>query len=174
MTQVIDISTKDTAAMLRRALRAAWPTVRFTVRMDRGSAYGWLHVSWEDGPTTSQVNRLARAYEGSRFNGQDDTYHRTPNTLVYFASEQLPQEVSYACCGVNTSRRIGAQGYARVAAMMNAAQPGVARLRADGRGLATAYLDDQAAAHLDVLPGPVDVACAAWRLHHRIDFTEAG
>ena len=94
--------------------------------------------------------------------------------LVYFAGEQLPQEVWYACCGVNTSRRIGAEGYARVLAMMNAAQPGVARLRADGRGLVTAYLDDQAAADLDVLPGPVDVECAAWRLHHRIDFTEAG
>jgi hypothetical protein len=171
MTEVTTISTKDTAAMLRGALRTTFPGVKFSVRISRGTAYGWLDVSWEDGPTMRQVDEVAGRYEGSRFDGMDDAYHRVPNSLVAFAGEELPREVRYRCRGINSHRSIGRQGYATLVEVLNAAQPGVTSLRDDGMSLHPGMLEDDVAAQLQVLPGPVDVQCAAWRLHCRIDFT---
>jgi Large polyvalent protein associated domain 29 len=82
MGEVLKIDTRETAVMVRHALKAAWPEMRFSVRMARGTAYGWFDVSWEDGPTYRQVDDLVGLYQGSRFDGTDDAYHRLPNRLV--------------------------------------------------------------------------------------------
>jgi Large polyvalent protein associated domain 29 len=172
MGEVLKIDTRETAVMVRHALKAAWPEMKFSVRMARGTAYGWLDVSWSDGPTCRQVDDLVGLYQGSRFDGMDDAYHRLPNRLVCFAGTELPTEVRFACCGILTTRQIGPAGYAHVAALINAAQAGAARLTEDGcRLLDSPMLTDDTAAVLGVLPGPVDVACAAWRLHSRHDLT---
>ena len=70
-------SVKDTAAALRRHLRNAFPGTRFSVTMERGSAYGWIHVSWTDGPRWAEVRSITEQYESSRFDGRDDGYHAT-------------------------------------------------------------------------------------------------
>ena len=93
--------TKATAAALRQALRTMFPGTRFSVRMDRGSAYGWLNVSWVDGPTDADVRQVARRFESSRFSGMDDSYHQTGNR-------------EYSCCGVSTHRSISAKALATV------------------------------------------------------------
>lgn len=171
MSTITDISTKDTAAMLRSALRAAYPGVRFSVRMDHGTAYGWISVTWEDGPTMSEVSELAGRYQSRRFDRQDDSYRTMPTTLIAFVGENQPREVRFGCDGVATHRGIGPLGWSAIATMLNRAQPSIAQLRADGRGITGGMLEDEVAERLEVLPGPVDVAAAAWRLHCRISFT---
>lgn len=84
-------TTKETAAALRKHLRVAYPATKFSVRMDTGSAYGWLNVSWTDGPTEGEVLAITSTYESSRFSGMDDAYHETGNT-------------QWNCRGVNTHR----------------------------------------------------------------------
>ena len=59
--------------------------------MDRGSAYGWLSVRWEDGPAYGTVRAICDRYESSRFDGMDDGYHATGNS-------------QWSCCGVICQR----------------------------------------------------------------------
>lgn len=85
--------TKATAAAMRSALRNAFPGTKFSVRMDRGTAYGWITVSWEDGPTAKDVEAITYRFQSSRFSGSDDSYHSTGVT-------------EWSCCGVGISRHI--------------------------------------------------------------------
>lgn len=170
MTTLTWITTKDTAPLLRAALRAGSPGVKFSVRMNRGSSHGWLDVSWADGPTYSVVGELCSRYEGSRFDGMDDGYHSVPSSLVAFAGEELPREVRFSCRGVATTRTIGPAGWAAVIEILNDAQPGVARLRSDGQGLEPGRLSVETTQKLDLEQRVDVVAYAAVRLHSQIDF----
>lgn len=86
-------TTRETAAAMRRALRGAFPSTRFSVTMQRGSAYGWIDVTWTDGPTWREVEVITSRFESSRFRGMDDAYHRTENQ-------------QWSCRGVSTTRRV--------------------------------------------------------------------
>ena len=170
--QVSAVGISETVELLRQALRAAWPGVQFSVGMAEGTANGWLDVAWEDGPTSSAVNDVCGRYRGHRLAGRDDTYPGQLNSLVQFAGEELPRQVRFACYGVTTRRSIGREGYAFVSALINAVQPGAAKLRRDGRtGLEPGWLTGEAAAKLDLLPRPVDLERAAWRLHATANLT---
>ena len=68
------ISTTDTAKLIRKDLKAAFPTSKFSVRKNTGTASAWLSVSWEDGPTSNEVRAVADKYRGEQFNGQTDSY----------------------------------------------------------------------------------------------------
>lgn len=171
MTTLTWISTKDTAPLLRAALRAAYPGVKISVRQNRGSSHGWLNVTWVDGPTASDVDELTSRYEGRRFDGMDDGYHSVPTSLIAFAGEEMPRAVRFSCCGVATTRTIGPAGWAAVIEILNQAQPGVARPRADGQGLEDDRVSQATAEQLDTWPGPLEVECVAVRLHGRITFT---
>lgn len=98
------LDTKATAAHLRKTLRAAFPGTRFSVRMDRGTAYGWLTVTWTDGPTDEAVSAITTRYESSRFSGMDDSYHTTANTLK-IATNCATEAVRPSCRGVSTIRQ---------------------------------------------------------------------
>ena len=76
------IGTKETARLVRAALRAAWPGVKFSLRMGTGSAGCWLSVSWSDGPTEIQVRRVTHQFQGHEFNGQTDSYDVLGTRLV--------------------------------------------------------------------------------------------
>lgn len=86
------VSVKETAAALRRELKMAFPSARLSVRMSTGTAYGWLTVSWTDGPTVDEVEAIASGFESRRFSGMDDSYH------------SVNAGSPWTCCGVNTSR----------------------------------------------------------------------
>jgi hypothetical protein len=105
------ISTKDTAKLVRQALKNAFPTVKFSVRMSTGTASAWMHVTWSDGPTDVAVRAITARYEGRRFNGMTDGYDDNGSALVAFAGEELPREVRYVCDGINTHRSYTAAGY---------------------------------------------------------------
>lgn len=100
------LDVKETAAHLRGALRREFPGVKFSVRMDRGSAYGWLSVAWNDGPTLRAVQAVTRRYESSRFDGMDDGYRPTGNLLVIDGEVVRP-----ACRGASLHRILTPDAY---------------------------------------------------------------
>lgn len=74
-------SAKESAALLKQALRAAFPAVEFSVRLSRGTGYGYCHVRWTDGPTTTLAQEITDRFEGSRFDGMTDSENATPSIL---------------------------------------------------------------------------------------------
>lgn len=97
-------SVKETAAEMRKALRAAFPGVKFSVTMARGSAYGWIDVSWTDGPTSEMVEPHLARFESSRFNGMTDGYDRVDDSLIAFEGEDMPTVVRWGCRGALAQR----------------------------------------------------------------------
>lgn len=70
------ISTTDTAKLVRKDLKAAFPNDKFSVRKGTGTASAWLSVSWTDGPEYSHVRAVADQFRGEQFNGQTDNYEQ--------------------------------------------------------------------------------------------------
>lgn len=110
---------KQTAAAIRTALRAEFPGCAFSVRMDRGTSYGWISVSWTDGPSDMRVRRVVEGFESSRFDGMDDSYHSTGVT-------------EWTCRGVNTSRRISREALDRALGMIERTGAGERFIRIEG------------------------------------------
>ena len=105
------ISTKDTAKLVRQALKNAFPGVKFSVRMSTGTGSAWMNVSWNDGPTSRDVDAITARYEGRTFNGMTDGYDDCGTALVAFDGEAMPREVRYTCDGINTHRSYTTAGY---------------------------------------------------------------
>ncbi|MDP3554840.1 LPD29 domain-containing protein [Methylocystis sp.] len=66
------LSCADTAKLIRRALKEAFPEVKFSVRSHVYSGGASINVGWTDGPTTKQVERVAKTFEGAYFDGMTD------------------------------------------------------------------------------------------------------
>lgn len=56
----------DAAVVLRRALRASFPGIRFSVRSLRSSTSLDIEVKWTDGPTAAEVTAITDAHEGNQ------------------------------------------------------------------------------------------------------------
>jgi len=72
---------KESARILKQVLSARFPTVRFSVRIGRGTGYGDCDVSWTDGPTTALIEPLTWPFEGQTFDGMTDMRESTHATL---------------------------------------------------------------------------------------------
>lgn len=105
MTATQTATVKETAVALRKALKDAFPGTKFSVKMQRGTAYGWLHVDYTDGPATEQVRKIADGFESERFSGWDDMYHSTGND-------------QWNCSGVNVSRQFSPEAVERAVALV--------------------------------------------------------
>jgi hypothetical protein len=163
------VPTSQAAAMLKAALRAAFPDVRFSVRKDTGTATGWLRVTYTGGPTGSVVQEIADRYTGQRFNAMTDTYDQVPDRLVQFDGEALPRPVQYLVDGVIVTRQMGPAGRAGVAAVA----PDVTGTDADGN-LTTEALTPERAVALGgshYAYGPVTVRDVAPSVFTRLDVT---
>jgi hypothetical protein len=68
MTEKTYLTGPETAKLVRVALKREFPGVKFSVRSDHNS----INVRWIDGPTTAQVNPVAKAYVGGGFDGSID------------------------------------------------------------------------------------------------------
>jgi Large polyvalent protein associated domain 29 len=66
------ISATDTAVMIRKALKEAFPDVKFSVRTSKYSGGASVSVRWKDGPNDAQVNAVTGVFKGSYFDGQQD------------------------------------------------------------------------------------------------------
>ncbi|RFA12150.1 hypothetical protein B7R22_17115 [Subtercola boreus] len=51
------------AAEARKAIRAAFPGLKFSLTGTRGTGYGWLRLSWTDGPTDKQMREVTQPFD---------------------------------------------------------------------------------------------------------------
>lgn len=110
--------TKECAQILRKRLRAAFPGVKFSVRMARGTAYGWLHVDWTDGPVNGKTVRdICRSVEGERWDGMSECYQQVGPTMT-LGEDGGPVLEVWACTGVNTQREISDAAVAEAAPLV--------------------------------------------------------
>lgn len=71
------LSCAETAKLVRTALAARWPGVKFSVRSKTYSGGASIDVSWTDGPPQKSVETVVKEFEGADFDGMQDlkTYH---------------------------------------------------------------------------------------------------
>jgi hypothetical protein len=66
------IDTAEVAKLIRKHLKANFPGVKFSVRIDRYSGGSSIDVRWTDGPTKREVETVTHAFQGGRFDGMID------------------------------------------------------------------------------------------------------
>lgn len=66
------VSVTDTAKLIRRALKEAFPEIKFSVTSKSYSGGASINVAWLDGPQTEQVEAIAKAFQGGYFDGMTD------------------------------------------------------------------------------------------------------
>lgn len=94
------LSTKETAQALRLALKAAFPAVKFSVKMGRGTASAWLSVSYTDGPSFDRVREIAYGFQSTQFNGMTESYD-SRRSLIEVPGKGWCRP---CCCGVSVHR----------------------------------------------------------------------
>jgi len=47
----------------RKAIRAAFPGLKFSLTGSTGTGYGWLHLSWTDGPTDRRMTEIVSEFD---------------------------------------------------------------------------------------------------------------
>jgi hypothetical protein len=67
----------ETAKLLRKALKDAFPRVKFRVRSDSYAGGASIRVRYEDGPFKKDVEAVAQKFAGASFDGMIDlkSYH---------------------------------------------------------------------------------------------------
>ena len=103
--QVIRFSTAETAKLIRKELKHYFPSTKFSVRSHVYSGGSSINISWFDGPMQSEVDAIAKRFEGASFDGMTDmkSYH---NSFVVLEGSTLPVEVHYGVDFVFTDRDI--------------------------------------------------------------------
>jgi hypothetical protein len=73
----LEFTCKETAALIRQALKAAFPGVKFSVTTAYGSMTSSTNVRWTDGPTEPEVSRVTVRFTSQSFDGSTDStnYH---------------------------------------------------------------------------------------------------
>ena len=66
------ISCAETAKFVRKALKEAFPTGKFSVRSQTYSGGSSIHISWTDGLSDSQIRLICGCFEGSSFDSYTD------------------------------------------------------------------------------------------------------
>lgn len=66
------LSCAETAKLVRKALKEAFPRQKFSVRSSTYSMGASIHVGWTDGPQTADVDKVIGCFAGSGFDGMID------------------------------------------------------------------------------------------------------
>jgi hypothetical protein len=94
------MSVADTAKLVRAALKAAFPAVKFTVKSKSYSGGASIRIGWFDGPTTKAVDAVAQKFSGADFDGMQDlkTYHRSTyqGRTVHFGADFIFTDRSFS------------------------------------------------------------------------------
>lgn len=99
MSSIEYISAADTAKLVRQALKKAFPGLKFYVNASTYSMGASITVSWQDGPTTKEVDLIVKTYEGSDFDGSIDLKCHWDHWLLPDGSVQIAKG-----CGTVGSR----------------------------------------------------------------------
>lgn len=97
-------SCAETAALVRKALKEAFPRVKFSVKSRTYSMGASMSVAWTDGPNTAQVEAVTSRFEGSYFDGMIDykgsRYHMMDGEQVSFGADSIHTNRSYSDAAV--------------------------------------------------------------------------
>jgi hypothetical protein len=115
MTEPRYADAAELATWIRADLKTAFAWVKFSVRISRYSMGSSVSIAWTDGPTTEQVDRVVKGYQGISFDGSDDSTH-------YRAVKSPTGELVHAGSYVTTSRRLTPAAESRVRARMTATE----------------------------------------------------
>ncbi|KKN12180.1 hypothetical protein LCGC14_1019030 [marine sediment metagenome] len=82
------IPITEVAILVRKALKPAFPDCKFGVRSQKYAGGSTIHVSWDNGPTTTSCEKVAGHFHGADFDGMEDlkTYNSQPygNDYIFF------------------------------------------------------------------------------------------
>lgn len=68
------LNPKETAVVIRKILRNAFPSTKFRVRIGRGAGVSSVDIHWTDGPSTRRVDALVHGFSAGHFDGMQDMY----------------------------------------------------------------------------------------------------
>lgn len=75
------LTCAETAKLVRAALKEAFPGVKFSVRSSVYAGGASINIEYTDGPSASQVEGIAQAFQGAYFDGMTDYKGCNYNTL---------------------------------------------------------------------------------------------
>ncbi len=67
----------EAAKLMRKELKKAFPTIKFSVTSQTYSGGNSVHVGWINGPTSDMVSSIVSKYQYGHFNGMEDIYENT-------------------------------------------------------------------------------------------------
>jgi len=70
----VDIDAKETAAIVRKLLRKAFPACKFSVVTERGAMVSSIRIGWTDGPSEKAVDAIVQQFKAGDFDGMTDSY----------------------------------------------------------------------------------------------------
>lgn len=87
------ISCKETAVLVRQALKEAFKGIKFSVKSRSYSMGASIDVRWTDGPNDAQVEAVISRFQGSYFDGMQDykgnCYHMMDGQQVSFGADSI-------------------------------------------------------------------------------------
>lgn len=100
MTATDYVSAAATAKLVRQALKAAFPGIKFSVRTDSYAGGASIDVRWIDGPTTAQVDAVTGQYRGATFDPSIDlkthVYHQVDGRRVSYGADYIMAQRRYS------------------------------------------------------------------------------
>lgn len=71
-TETRYLTAAETSKLIRKALKASFPRIKFSVRSSNYAGGSSISIHWIDGPTTKQVKVVTDRFQGSDFDGMQD------------------------------------------------------------------------------------------------------
>lgn len=78
-TKIFKTQAAQAAHTIKAELKKEFPGIKFSVSSDTYSMGNSVRISWTDGPTTSQVEKICDKYQYGHFNGMEDIYEFSNN-----------------------------------------------------------------------------------------------
>ena len=76
------LSASETAKVLRKALKNAFPKIKFSVRSKTYSGGASIHFDWTDGPTSETVRKVSDGFAGGGFDGSIDLAYSVTSWMM--------------------------------------------------------------------------------------------
>jgi hypothetical protein len=96
------LSCAETAKIVRKTLKAAFPAVKFSVRSETYSGGASIRIGWTDGPNAATVESVVKHFEGATFDPMVDLKSHHDTVLV---GPNGPRVVSFGADFIFCSRR---------------------------------------------------------------------
>jgi len=113
------ISCADTAKLIRKALKKAFPGQKFSVRSKVYSGGASITARWTDGPTAKVVDKFIKLYQGASFDGMIDLKSYHDSALSH--EDGTVEQVQFGADYVFTSRDMSDAAREKIVAELEAA-----------------------------------------------------